>query len=156
MTEVIADRLKELGIELPGARPPAGLYSPVVIDGSMAFVSGLVAIQNGEIAYKGQLGADLDIEQGRESARGACLQSLGTLAETLGGLDRVEHVLKLTGYVRAVPDFGPLPAVLDGASDVLISIFGEAGRSARTTVGVAALPQGASVELDLIVRLRDS
>ena len=150
----IAERLAELGLELAEPRPAAGAYSPVLIDGDLAYLSGLVAIENGQNAYLGTLGADLDLEAGRRSARSACLRSLGTLSHAIGGLDGVERVLKVTGYVRAVPEFTDLPPVMDGASDLLIEVFGEAGRSARTTVGVTALPRGASVELDMVVRLR--
>lgn len=146
------DRLAEAGIELPQPRPPAGLYTPVLVDGTLAFTSGLVAVDDDGIAYVGQLGNDLTVEEGQLSARGACLLTLGTLDHFIG-LDRVERVLKLTGFVRSTPDFGDLPPVLDGASQLLIDVFGEAGRSARTTVGVAALPKGASVEIDLVVRL---
>lgn len=148
----LRDRLAKAGIELPQPRPPAGLYTPVIVDGTLAFTSGLVAVNETGIAYVGQLGNDLTVEEGQLSARGACLLTLGTLDQFVG-LDRIERVLKLTGYVRATPDFGDLPPVLDGASQLLIDVLGEAGRSARTTVGVAALPKGASVELDLVVRL---
>ena len=155
MSEV-DDRLKALGLELPAPRPPAGAYTPVVIDGDIAYTSGVIAIENNEPASVGQLGAGLTVEDGKQSARGACLRSLGALAVAIGGLERVERVLKVTGYVRSVPEFVDLPPVLDGASELLIEVFGEAGRSARTTVGVAALPRGASVELDMVVRLRSS
>lgn len=150
----VEERLKELGIDLPAPRPPAGAYSPVVIDGGVAYTSGVIAIDGDGPAVPGILGAGVGVEEGRRSARGACLRALGTLSVALDGLDRVERVLKLTGYVRAAPDFTDLPPVLDGASELLIEVFGEAGRGARTTVGVAALPRGASVELDLVVRLR--
>lgn len=152
----VADRLAELGLELPDPRAPAGAYTPVVVDGDLAYVSGLVAIENGQVAYVGTVGSDLDVAAGRLSARSACLRSLGTLSHSIGGLDRVERVLKVTGYVRAVPSLTDLPAVLDGASELLIEVFGEPGRSARTTVGVVALPRGASVELDMVVRLLSS
>jgi enamine deaminase RidA (YjgF/YER057c/UK114 family) len=154
MTDV-RTRLDQAGIVLPEPRPPAGLYSPVVVDDDLAFTSGLVAVEDGAIAFVGQLGNDLTVEEGYRSARGACLLSLGTLDHFVG-LERVARVLKVTGYVRAVPDFGQLPPVMDGASELLIEVFGEAGRSARTTVGVAALPMGASVELDIVVRLHRS
>jgi len=152
----IADRLKELGLDLPEARPPAGAYAPLVIDADVAYLSGVVAIENGEIAYAGILGADLSVEEGKRSARGACLRSLGALSHALGGLERVDRIVKVVGFVRAVPTFVDLPAVLDGASELLIDVFGEPGRSARTTVGVAALPRGASVEIEMIVRLRSA
>jgi enamine deaminase RidA (YjgF/YER057c/UK114 family) len=152
----IEERLAAKGIQLPEPRPPAGTYTPVVIDGDIAYTSGLVAVENGEIVYKGRLGEDLSLEDGQKSARGACLLTLGTLSKYLGGLDRIERVLKTVGYVRATPDYETLPATMDGASELLVEVFGEAGRSARTTVGVAALPFRASVELDMVVRLRPS
>jgi enamine deaminase RidA (YjgF/YER057c/UK114 family) len=152
----ILDRLKELHIELPPPRPPAGAYAPVAMDGDVAYISGVVAIENGEIAYPGSLGSDVTVEDGKRSARGACLRSLSALAHAIGDLDRVDHIVKVVGYVRADPTFSNLPAVLDGASELLIDVFGEAGRSARTTVGVAALPRGASVEIEMIVRLRNA
>jgi enamine deaminase RidA (YjgF/YER057c/UK114 family) len=152
----ISDRLEELGVELPAPRPPAGAYAPVVIDAGVAYVSGLVAIENGEIAYAGVVGADLTVEDGQRSARGACIRSLGALSHALGDLEGIDRILKVVGYVRAVPTFGNLPAVLDGASELLIAVFGESGRSARTTVGVTALPREASVEIDMVVRLRSA
>jgi enamine deaminase RidA (YjgF/YER057c/UK114 family) len=148
-------RLGELGLELPQPRPAGGAYSPVVIDRGLAYVSGLIAIEDDRAVYTGILGQGLDIEDGQKSARVACLRSLGTLAQAIGGLDQVQRIIKVTGYVRADPSFTDLPKVLDGASILLIDLFGEAGRSARTTVGVAALPRGASVEVDMVVRLRD-
>lgn len=152
----VDERLKELGITLPEPRPPAGLYNPVLVNGDLAFTSGLVAIENDAIAYVGALGDELTVEDGKKSARGACLLALGTLAKGIGGLDRVAQVLKLTGFVRAVPTFKDLPPVLDGASELLLEILGDNGKGARTTVGVAALPGYASVELDLVVRLKAS
>jgi enamine deaminase RidA (YjgF/YER057c/UK114 family) len=152
----IDERLRELGIELAAPRPPAGAYAPVVTDGGLAYVSGVVAIENGEIAYAGIVGSELSLEDARLSARGACLRSLSALAGAVGDLDRVERIVKVVGFVRADPAFEDLPAVLDGASELLIEVFGEAGRSARSTVGVAALPRKASVEIEMIVRLRSS
>jgi enamine deaminase RidA (YjgF/YER057c/UK114 family) len=157
MTSVTpTQRLSELGLELPLPRPAGGAYSPVVIDQGLAYVSGLIAIEDDQAVYTGVLGQDLDVEDGRRSARIACLRSLGTLAQAIGGLDEVHQIVKVTGYVRAAPTFTDLPKVLDGASTLLIDLFGEAGRSARSTVGVAALPRGASVEVEMVVRLRDS
>jgi enamine deaminase RidA (YjgF/YER057c/UK114 family) len=146
-------RLIELGIELPAPRPAGGAYSPVVMDGNVAYVSGLIAIEDNQAVYTGVVGEDLDVEDAKRSARVACLRSLGTLSQAAGGLDGVQRILKVMGYVRAAPSFTDLPKVLDGASELLIDIFGEAGRSARSTVGVVALPRGASVEVDMVVRL---
>ena len=152
----VEDRLNELGLSLPAPRPPAGAYAPVVIDGSLAYVSGVVAIEEGKIAFPGVVGEDVDLEDAKRSARGACLRSLSALAHAVGDLDRIERIVKVVGFVRSASLFEELPGVLDGASELLIDLFGEPGRSARSTVGVSALPRGASVEIEMIVRLRDS
>lgn len=149
----VTDRIQALGLVLPEPIPPAGAYSPVVVDGDLAFTSGLVAVGPNGIEHAGRLGEGVGLEDGQRAARSACLLTLGTLAAAIGGLERVARVLKLTGYVRCAPHFDRLPAVLDGASNLLIELFDEAGRAARSTVGVAALPFGASVELDTVVRL---
>lgn len=149
-------RIADLGIEVPAPLPAGGLYASVVVDGGLAFTSGIVAVEGPplRLAYAGRVGDDLSLEDGQRSARGALLSTLGNLRGALGDLNRVERVLKMTGFVRATPDFQPLPKVMDGASELLVEIFGEDRLPARTAVGVAALPGGASVELDTIVRLR--
>jgi len=151
------DRADELGIVLPEPLPAGGLYSSVVIDGDLAFTAGTVAVEGPplKLAYAGTLGGDLSVEDGKLSARGAMLSTLGNLRGFLGGsLDRVERVVRLVGYVRATPDFTGPPAVLDGASELLRDLFGAELLPARTAIGVAALPGGASVEVDAVVRLR--
>lgn len=151
----IEERCEELGIKLPEALPAGGVYEPVLVDGDHAHVSGILGVQDMQLAYPGRLGDDLSVEDGKASARQACLQGLGTLGSFLGTLDRVEQVVKVTGYVRATPDFAQVPGVMDGASELLVEIFGDAGRSARSSVGVAALPFGASVEVEMAVRLSE-
>ncbi|MEX2558194.1 MAG: RidA family protein [Actinomycetota bacterium] len=150
-------RIAELGVEVPGPLPTGGLYAPVVVDAGVAYTSGIVAVAGPPIrtAYPGCVGSDLSVEEARASARGAMLSTLAQLRSVLGDLNRIERFLKVTGYVRAASEFTELPTVLDGASNLLVEIFGDERRSARTTVGVAALPGGASVELDATVRLRD-
>lgn len=152
-----AKRLADLGVELPDPLPPGGLYSSVVVDGVYAFTSGIVAVEGPplRLAYAGCLGDDLSVEDGQLSARGALLSTLGNLAGALGGLDRIQRFLKMTGYVRATPDFQKTPTVMDGAAQLLADVFGTELLPARTAVGVSALPSGASVEIDTIVRLRD-
>jgi enamine deaminase RidA (YjgF/YER057c/UK114 family) len=150
-------RIADLGIQIPGPLPAGGLYTPVVVDGDVAYTSGIVAIDPGppiSLAYPGCVGADLALEDAQKSARGAMMSTLANLRGTLGDLNRIQRFLKVTGFVRAASDFKELPKVLDGASQLLVDIFGEDLKSARTTVGVAALPGGASVELDTVVRLR--
>ena len=152
----VEKRVAELGLEIPDQLGTGGLYTSVVIEGNLAFTSGVVAVDLGpprSLAYRGLVGSELSIEEGQASARGAMISTLANLRGALGDLNRVERFLKVTGYVRAAPDFLELPKILDGASQLVIDIFGDDLRSARTTVGVAGLPGGASVELDAIVRI---
>jgi enamine deaminase RidA (YjgF/YER057c/UK114 family) len=153
----IEKRIADMGIQIPDPLPAGGLYASVVIDGDVAYTSGIVAIELGPpiaLAYPGVIGEDLSIEQGQASARGAFVSTLANLRGALGDLERVERFLKVTGFVRAAPGFKDLPKVLDGASRVIVDVWGQDMLSARTTVGVLALPGGASVEIDTIVRLR--
>jgi enamine deaminase RidA (YjgF/YER057c/UK114 family) len=152
----VEKRVAELGLDIPGQLGAGGLYTSVVVEGNLAFTSGVVAVNIGPplgLAYRGQVGSELSVEEGQASARGAMISTLANLRGVLGSLNRVDRVLKLTGYVRSAPDFFELPKILDGASQVIIDIFGDDLRSARTTVGVFGLPGGASVELDTIVRI---
>lgn len=152
------ERIIELGLEIPPASGlTAGLYTPVVIAGDFAFTSGSIAVDPGpprRLAYPGALGAELSIEQGQASARGAMIVTLANLRAALGDLNRVLRFVKLTGFVRATPDFTELPKVVDGASQLIVDIFGDDRRSARSAIGVAALPGGASVEIETIVHIR--
>ena len=140
---------RKLGIDLLGPLPAGGLYTSVVVDGLIAYTSGIVAVEGPplHLVYAGCVGDDVSLEDGRLSARGAVLSTLGNLRGALGSLDRVERFLKMTGYVRAVPGFERTPAVMDGASELLRDIFGADLLPARAAVGVSALPGGASVEV---------
>jgi enamine deaminase RidA (YjgF/YER057c/UK114 family) len=148
-------RITELGIELLGPLPAGGLYTAVVIDGDVAYTSGIVAVEGPplHLVYAGCVGEDLTMEEAQRSARGALLSTLGNLRGALGSLDRVERFLKMTGYVRAVPGYEKTPTVMDGASELVRDIFGADLLPARAAVGVSALPGGASVEIDTIVKL---
>jgi len=150
---VIDERLAELGLELPPAAAPLASYVPVRISGDQAFVAGQVPLEDGRVLSVGKLGADVSIEQGQEAARRCALQALAALRDALGSLDRVRGVLKLDVFVASAPGFTDLPRVADGASDLLAEIFGEQGRHARVTVGVAELPLGASVEVGLLAQI---
>jgi enamine deaminase RidA (YjgF/YER057c/UK114 family) len=150
-------RIAELGIPITEPLPQGGLYSGVVIDGTVAYTSGIVAVEGPpwKLAYAGSVGDELDVDTAKESAALAMRCTLANLRGALGGsLNRVERLLRLTGYVRCLPSFTNPPAVMDGASQVLVDIFGADLLPVRTAVGVAALPGGASVELDTIVKLR--
>ncbi len=147
-------KLKELGIDLPPAPRPAGSYVPAVRVGDYIFTSGQVPFVDGELRYKGRVGADLTEVQGYEAARICALNCLGAVKEAAGSLDGIERIIKVTGYVNSAPGFTGQPGVLNGASDLLGEVFGEAGRHARAAVGVSELPLGAAVEVEMIVKLK--
>lgn len=150
---MIEERLAELGIELPPAATPIASYVPVRITGDHAFVSGQVPIDDGVLLSQGKLGADVTIEEGQEAARRCALQALSALRNVLGSLDDVRGIVKLDVFVASAPEFTDQPRVANGASDVLVEIFGDEGRHARVAVGVAELPLGASVEVAVIARI---
>ncbi|MCP4429850.1 MAG: RidA family protein [Gammaproteobacteria bacterium] len=145
----IEAHLAELGIELSDAPAPVSNYMPYVVTGNLVFISGQVTIWNGEFNYIGTVGTDLSVEQGYEAARMCGLNLIAQLRAACGGdLDRVKKVVKLGAFVNCVADFTDLPQVVNGASDLMIEIFGDAGRCTRTNVGVASLPLGFAVEID--------
>ncbi len=146
-------RIEELGIELMDPLPAGGLYASVVIVGDLAFTSGTVAVEGPplKLAYAGCLGDDLDVDTGKLSAARAFISTLSNLRGAIGSLDRIERFVKMTGYVRSHPTFTQMPQVMDGASQLMIDIFGQP--CARSAIGVAALPGGASVELDTVIQL---
>lgn len=144
------EQLAALGIGLPEAPAPAGEYVGVRRTGSLAFVSG--QIPHG---VEGRVGADVTVEAARSLCREATSYCLAQLKRELGSLDRVRQVVKVTGYIRSAPDFGDQPEVVNAASELLVSIFGDAGRHARAAIGVAELPRRAPVEIELVVELRE-
>ena len=150
----IADRLSELGIALPEAAAPVASYQPVVVDGRRAYLSGQLPFVDGKLVT-GKLGADVSLEQGQRAARACGLMILAQL-KAAGLLERVEQVVKLGGFIASTPDFTDQPKVANGASDLMVEVFGDAGRHARSAVGVPVLPLNAAVEVDAIVALRDS
>ena len=150
---IIADRLESLGIALPPVFAPVASYLPYVIDDGVVYVSGHGPFAGTEV-IRGKVGGDLTLEQGREAARMTALSLLATLQAGLGDLDRIERIIKIFGMVNVAPGFDQTPAVIDGCSDLLVEIFGEAGRHARSAIGVAELPFGIAVEIELIARLR--
>jgi enamine deaminase RidA (YjgF/YER057c/UK114 family) len=148
-------RLEELGLTLPPAPPAVANYIGLVRVGGLVFVSGHGPFENGELIYRGKLGQDLDVETGQKAARLTILNMLATLKEELGELDRIERVVKLLVMVNSDPEFGEQPLVANGASDLLVEIFGpERGRHARSAVGMGALPFGISVEIEGIFAVR--
>lgn len=146
-------RLEELGIVLPAAAAPVASYVPVVIHGDLAYVSGQVSFVEGEL-LKGRLGEDVTLEDGMRAARGCGLMILAQLKAALGSLDRVDQVVKLGGFVNSTPDFTDQPKVVNGASDLMLEVFGDAGKHARAAVGVPSLPLGVAVEVDAVVAIK--
>lgn len=146
-------RLAELGITLPEAAAPVAAYVPVVVAGNMAFVSGQISFVDGQLV-KGKLGADVSVEQGILAAQGCGLMILAQLKAALGSLDRVERVVKLGAFVNSTDTFTDQPKVANGASELMVAVFGEAGKHARAAVSANSLPLGVAVEVDAVVALR--
>lgn len=146
-------RLAELQIALPPPPQPLATYVPVVRAGDLLFLSGVLPMRDGQLAFSGKLGRDLTVEQGMEAARLAILNALAIARQELGTLDRIARVVKVVGHVASAEGFVQQPQVLNGASDLLVSIFGEAGRHARVAVGAAELPRGAPVEIEVILSI---
>jgi enamine deaminase RidA (YjgF/YER057c/UK114 family) len=151
---MIEARLAALGLRLPKAAAPAFHYLPVTVHERVAYVSGQLPKVDGEVRLLGKVGDDVSIAEAQEAARICILQALACLKQELGSLERVERVLKLTGFVASAPGFSQQPAVIDAASRLLTEAFGETGRHARSAVGVAELPRNAPVEIEMIVAIR--
>ena len=146
----VSDRLEELGIQLPPAARPVASYVPVTQGGGLAFVAGQLPLEEGKPLVTGRVGESVSVEQGQELARRCALQALSALKEELGSLDRVRRILKVTVWVASGEGFVEQPKVANGASDVLVEVFGEAGKHARAAVSAPSLPLGAPLEVELI------
>jgi enamine deaminase RidA (YjgF/YER057c/UK114 family) len=146
-------RLTELGITLPSPPAPVAAYVPTVTSGSHLYVSGQIPLVDGKIAVTGRLGAEVDTAAGAEAARACAINVIAQLKAALGELDRVVRVVKVTGFVASAPGFGDQPEVINGASELFVDVFGEAGRHARSAVGVADLPRNVPVEVEAIVEI---
>jgi enamine deaminase RidA (YjgF/YER057c/UK114 family) len=151
-----SERLAELGISLPPPPKPAGTYSSVVVDGSTAWVSGQIVLQDGAILHPGLVDRDVSLDAAKDLARRAALQALSALASSLGSIDRIRRILRVGVYVASTPTFTRHHEVGNGATEVLTLIFGEAGRPARASMGVAALPLNAPVEVEMVAALTEA
>lgn len=151
-------KLEALGLSLPPIPQPAANYVPLVRTGNLLFVSGHGpgVVTDGKLSFiQGKLGKDLDVEQGYDAARQVMLNVLQSVKQELGDLDKVKRVVKLLGFVNCTPDFPDQPKVINGASDLLVELFGERGRHARSAVGMQQLPFGIAVEIEMVVEVED-
>ena len=149
------ERLAALGLELPVAAAPVANYVGYTVSGKTVYVSGQLPFKDGKLAVTGRLGAGVSIEDGYAAGRQCGLNILAHLKAACGGdLDRVSRVLRLGGFVNSTPEFTDAPKCVNGASDLMVAVFGDAGKHARAAVGVASLPAGAAVEVDAIVELK--
>ncbi len=155
MSDKIRKKIADLGLTLYGPHPPHDPLEAVVIHAGIARTSGQLPRIDGELTCTGRLGDTVSVEQGVEASAVCALNALSVLEVALGSLDRIERVLTVTGFVASTPDFQLQPTVIDGASRVLSDIFGDAGRHTRSAIGVAALPRGGSVEIEVTVAIRD-
>jgi enamine deaminase RidA (YjgF/YER057c/UK114 family) len=145
----IEARLKELGIELPQPAAPLANYVGYAVSGNLVIVAGQLCVWNGERRHVGKLGAGIDIAEGQQAARLCALNVLAQARAAAGGdLDRIRRVLRLGGFVNCTPGFTEMPQVVNGASDIMVEVFGDAGRHARAAIGVASLPGGVAVEVE--------
>lgn len=156
MTEDFETRLRELGHELPEVPGPAGAYVPATRTGNLVFTAGQIPFERGELRKTGKVGDSLSLEEAKQSARICALNALAAAAAEAGGLNNIRRIVKLTGFVASAPDFNGQPQVIDGASELVGNVFGEAGLHARSAVGVAELPLNAPVEVELVAEVYTS
>lgn len=149
----IEDRLKSLGLELPAIPKPLAAYIPAKQSGKLVFTAGQLPMVNGELISKGLLGKDVEIEEANNAARICTLNALAAIKGVIGDLDKIKQVVRVVGYVASLQTFTQQPAVVNGASELLLEIFGDAGKHARSAVGMAVLPLNASVEIELTVEI---
>jgi enamine deaminase RidA (YjgF/YER057c/UK114 family) len=151
----IEEKLAELHLSLPEVSKQTGNYLLSKQYGNTVYISGVTCKSNGKVQYKGKVGENLSLEDGYEAAKLCALNHLAVIQATFGSLSKVKQVVKLTGYVNCHPDFTDIPKVINGASDLLIELFGDSGKHARCAVGVNSLPGGASVETEIIIELEN-
>ena len=148
MAGTVEKKLGGLGVVLTEPAAPVANYVPFVRSGNLLFVSGQICLEAGKLVAKGQLGAGVSVEDGQKAARVCAINLLAQVKVALGDLDKVVRVVRLGGFVNSAPDFLDGPKVLNGASDLMVQVFGDKGRHARTTVGVSSLPSDAAVEVE--------
>ena len=153
MIKKIEERLLEISLVIPDLSPPLAAYIPAKQTGNLVFTAGQLPMVNGELISKGLLGQDVEIDEANKAARICTLNALAAIKGVIGDLDRIKQIVRVVGYVASVPTFTQQPAVVNGASELLLEIFGENGKHARSAVGMAVLPLNASVEIELTVEV---
>ena len=148
------ERLRDMGLELPAAPEPVGVYVPAVRTGNLVFVSGQLPMKDGELMATGHVGAEVSLQQAQDCARQAALNALAVVAAEISGLEHVARVVRLTGHVAGAPGFTDQAKVMNAASELVGEIFGDAGRHSRAALGAAELPLGAPIELEMIVEVK--
>jgi len=151
---MIDEKLKSLNIVLPTPPKPAGAYIPVVISDQSVYVSGQIPIEDGKVTYKGKVPTEQSLEKAQDAARVCTINALAQLKSALGNLDRISKIIRVSGFVNSTPEFTEHPKVINAASNLLFEIFGEKGKHSRIAVGVASLPLGSTVEIDMIVGIK--
>ena len=149
-------RLRELGYELPAVPEPAGAYVPAARAGTLIFTAGQIPLEEGELRRTGKVGDAVSLEEARQAARICALNALAAAAAEAGGLNNIRRIVKVTGFVASAPNFNDQPQVINGASELIGEVFGEAGLHARSAVGVAELPLDVPVEVELVAEMHDS
>ena len=149
---IIAQKLADLSITLPDAAAPAANYVPFVQSGALLFISGQLPFGQGQLIHKGRLGENVSLEDGYKAARQCAINIIAQI-KAAGGLEKVRRIVRLGGFVNSAGDFTDQPKVINGASDLFVEVFGDAGRHARAAVGVPSLPLGVAVEVDAVVEL---
>ena len=149
----VESRIEQIGLNIPKAPKPVPAYIPAKQTGKLVFTAGQLPMVNGELISKGLLGQDVEIDEANKAARICTLNALAAIKGVIGDLDRIKQIVRVVGYVASVPTFTQQPAVVNGASELLLEIFGENGKHARSAVGMAVLPLNASVEIELTVEV---
>jgi len=152
--ENIAQRLSQLGIKLPNTAVPAGSYVPYVLEKNLLWISGQVPFWNGKVKYRGKVSSEVSMDDAIMAARLCGLNILAQIKTALGDLNRVEQMIKLSGFVNSSSDFTDHPIVINGASDLMVDVFGELGRHTRVTIGASSLPLNSTTEVDALLRVR--
>lgn len=150
---MIEDKLKELGLSIPEVPKPLAAYIPGIKCGNLIFTSGQVPLANGQLKYKGKVGLDISDEDAKMAAQTCILNCLGVVKSLIGDLDKVKRIIKLVAFVNCTDNYTAQPAIANGASELLVKLFDENGKHARSAVGVCGLPLGAPVEIELIVEI---